>query len=67
MNCDYIPVFDPEPPVGEWGWPAAACPCQNLIDQVVLTEVLLDLVADDEGLILLADVLRVLDEAGETG
>ena len=67
MNCDYIPVFDFEPPVGERGWPAAACPCQDLIDQVVLTEVLLDLVADDEGLILLADVLRVLDEAGETG
>ena len=62
LSCD--PSLEPRPPVRGW---QGACPCEDLIDQAILADVLLDLVSDEEGLLLLADVLRVLDEAGEAG
>lgn len=62
-SAAFCPAFVPTVP----GWPAAACPCQDLVDQAILVNVLVDLMADEEGLLMLADVLRVMDEAGETG
>lgn len=70
MNCELTIALscDPSPSLRlpDLGWPRS-CPCASLVEQVILTDVLLDLISDEEGLLLLADVLCVLDDRGETG
>lgn len=61
-DCACAPGWSTAPFPGQTDWLLGSCPCRSLIGQAVLTDVLLDLIADEEGLVLLADVLRVLDE-----
>ena len=62
-DCTCVPSWPAALAPGHPDWLLGSCPCESLIGQVVLTDVLLDLIADEEGLVLLTDVLRVLDEA----
>ena len=61
-DCACAPGWPTAPSPGQADWLLGSCPCRSLIGQAVLTDVLRDRLAAEEGLVWLAAVLRVLGE-----
>ncbi|MCI8468195.1 MAG: hypothetical protein HFJ75_01615 [Eggerthellaceae bacterium] len=62
-----MPVCQPCPCCPDLPWPGAFCPCDDLIDQAILIDVLRDLMDSPEDLAMVAAVLDLIDDLGETG